>query len=180
MLRNKKSRKKKKRNWEISPLEFSVQCLASWESSLGFGVTIQDLFAHSYHENQSILEEISPEYSLEGLMLKLKLQYFEHVMWRVNSLEKKKKKKNPDTGKDWGQEEKGATEDEMVGWHHQLTGHEFEQAPGDGEGQGSLGCHSPWGHKESDTIEWLNNNKIKEIFIYLNFWYLWITWGLCL
>ena len=91
-----------------------------------------------------------------------------------------KKKKNPDTGKDWGQEEKRATEDEMVGRHHQLTGHEFEQAPGDGEGQGSLVCHSPWGHKESDTIEWLNNNKIKEIFMYLNFCYLWITWGLCL
>ena len=61
-------------------MEFSVQCLASWESSLGFGVTIQDLFAHSYHENQSTLEEISPEYSLEGLMLKLKLQYFEQTL----------------------------------------------------------------------------------------------------
>ena len=54
-------------------MEFSVQRLVSWESSLGFGVTIQDLFAHSHHENQSILKEISPEYSLEGLMLKLKL-----------------------------------------------------------------------------------------------------------
>ena len=80
-------------------------------------------------------------------------------MWRVNSLGK-----NPDAGKDWGQEEKGTTEDEMVGWHHQLTGHEFEQAPGDGEGRGSLVCRSPWGHKESDTTEWLNNNKNKEMF----------------
>ena len=51
------------------------------------------------------------------------------------------------------------TEDEMVGWHHQLNGHEFEQVPGDGEGQGSLACCSPWGCKELDTIEWLNNNK---------------------
>ena len=50
------------------------------------------------------------------------------------------------------------TEDEMVGWYHQLDGHEFEQAPGQGEGQGSLMCCSPWGHKESDTTEWLNNN----------------------
>ena len=50
------------------------------------------------------------------------------------------------------------TEHEMVGWHHQLTGHEFEQTPGDGEGQGSLACCSPWGHKESDTTEQLNNN----------------------
>ena len=55
--------------------------------------------------------------------------------------------KDPDAGKDWGQEEKGETEDEMVGWHHRLNGHEFEQASGDGEGQGSLVCCSPWGHK---------------------------------
>ena len=65
--------------------------------------------------NQSILKEISPEYSLEGLMLKLELQYFGHLMWR----------KDPDAGKDWRQEEKEMTEDEMVGWHHRLDGHEF-------------------------------------------------------
>ena len=64
--------------------------------------------------------------------------------------------KDPDAGKDWRQEEKGATEDEMVGWHHQLNGNEFEQAPGIGDGQGSLVCCSPWGHKESDTTEQLN------------------------
>ena len=62
--------------------------------------------------------------------------------------------KDPDAGKDWRQEEKGMTEDEMVGWHHWLNGHEFEQAPGDGEGQGSLACCSPWGHQESDITEW--------------------------
>ena len=62
--------------------------------------------------------------------------------------------KDPDSGKDWRQEEKGMTEDEMVGWHHQLNGHEFEQAPGIGEGEGSLACYSPWGHK--DMTEWLN------------------------
>ena len=59
--------------------------------------------------------------------------------------------KDPDAGKDWGQKEKGATEDEMVGWHHWLNGHEFEQTPGDSEGQGSPACCSSWGHKESDT-----------------------------
>ena len=68
-------------------------------------------------------------------------------------------RKDPDAGKDWGQEVKGTTEDKMVGWHCQLNGHEFEQAPGDGDGQGSLECCSPWGHKQSDTTEWLNNNK---------------------
>ena len=64
--------------------------------------------------------------------------------------------KDPDAGKDWRQEEKGLTEDEMVGWHHQLNGHKFEQGPGAGDGQGSLACCSPWGHKESDMTEWLN------------------------
>ena len=63
--------------------------------------------------------------------------------------------KDPDAGKDWRQEEKGTTEDEMVGWHHQLDGHEFEQAPEVGDGQGSLECCSPWGCKELDMIEQL-------------------------
>ena len=95
----------------------------------------------SRRSNQSIQKEISPEYSLEELMLKLKLQYFGHLMWRTDSLEK------TDAGKDWGQEEKGTIEDEMVGWHHQVNGHEFEQALGVGDGQGGLVCCSPWGHK---------------------------------
>ena len=70
--------------------------------------------------NQSILKEISPEYSLEGPMLKLKLQYFGHVMQRTDSLE------SPWCWENWRWEEKGMTEDEIVGWHHQLDGHEFE------------------------------------------------------
>ena len=65
-------------------------------------------------------------------------------------------RKDPDAGKDWRKEEKGMTEDAMVGWHHWLNGHEYEQAPGDGEGQRNLACCSPWGRKESDTTEWLN------------------------
>ena len=64
--------------------------------------------------------------------------------------------KNPDAGKDWKQEEKGTSEDEMVGWYHQLSGHEFEQALGVGEGQGGLACYSPWGGKELDMTERLN------------------------
>ena len=64
--------------------------------------------------------------------------------------------KDPDAGRNWGQEEKGTTEDEMAGWHHQLDGHEFEWTPGVGDGQGGLACCSPWGGKESDTTEWLN------------------------
>ena len=69
--------------------------------------------------NQSILE-ISPGCSLEGMMLKLKLQYFGHLMQRVDSL------KDSDAGRDWGQEEKGTTEDEMAGWDHRLHGHKFK------------------------------------------------------
>ena len=64
--------------------------------------------------------------------------------------------KDPENGKDWRQEEKGMTEDEMVGWHHRLDGHEFEQAPGIGEVQGGLACCSPRGSKESNTTSWLN------------------------
>ena len=70
---------------------------------------------------------------------------------------------DPDAGKDWRRGEKGTTEDEMVGWHHQLNGHEFEQAIGNGEGRGSLVCCGPWGCKESDTAEWLNKNNNKWI-----------------
>ena len=103
-----------------------------------------------WRSNQSILKEINPEYSLEGLTMKLKLQYFGHVRQRADSLE------DSDAGKDWRQEEKGATEDEMVGWQHRLHGHEFEHTPGDSEGQGSLACCSPWDRKELDTTEWLN------------------------
>ena len=83
---------------------------------------------------------------MERLTLKLKLQYFGHLIRRADSLEK-----DPDAGKDGWQEGKGMIENEMVGWHHQLDGHEFEQAPGVGDGQGSLACCSPWGHKELDT-----------------------------
>ena len=94
--------------------------------------------------NQSILKEISSECSLEGLMLKLKLQYFGHLMQRT------------DSEKSLMQEEKGATEDEMVGWHHRLNGHEFGWTLGVGDGQGGLVCCGSWGHKESDKTEWLN------------------------
>ena len=67
--------------------------------------------------------------------------------------------KDPDDGKDWRQEEKKVTEDEMVGWHHHFTGCELGQRPGDGEGQRSLECCSAWGHKESDMTWQLNNGK---------------------
>ena len=80
--------------------------------------------------------------------------------------------KDPDAGKDWRQEEKGTTEDEMVGWHHQLDGHEFEQALGDGEEQGSLAYCSPWGHEESEKTEQLNNNNM------LKYRFKWV-WHIC-
>ena len=99
---------------------------------------------------QSILKEISPGISMGGMMLKLKLQYFGHLLWRVDSLEK------TDAGRDWGQEEKGMTEVEMAGWHHGLDGHEFEWTLGIGDGQGGLACCNSWGRKESDMTERLN------------------------
>ena len=103
-------------SWTIKKAECQIDAfkLWCWRRLLSVPWTIR-------RSNQSILKEITPEYSLEGLVLKLKLQYFGHLMRRADSLEK------TDAGKDWRQE-KGATEDEMVGWHHQLNEHEFEQA----------------------------------------------------
>ena len=88
--------------------------------------------------NQSILKKINPEYSLEGLMLKLKLQYLGHLIWRDDSLEKSLM-----LGKIEGRRRRGR-QNEMFGWHHRLKGHESEQTPGDSEGQGSLVSCTPW------------------------------------
>jgi len=98
-----------------------------------------------------MLKEISPEYSLEGLMLKLKLQYVGHLIQRADLLEKTLM-----WGKIEGRRRRDETEDETVGWHHRLDGHEFEQGLGVGVVQGRLACCSPWGHKELDTTETLN------------------------
>ena len=89
-------------------------------------------------------------------MLKLKLPYSGHLMQRADSLEK-----TLILGKIEGIKENGMTEDEMVGWHHRLNGHEFEQTLEDSEGQGSLACCSPWGCKELDTAEQLNNDNCR-------------------
>ena len=109
--------------------------------------------------NQSILKDISPVCSLEGLMPKLKLQYFGHLMRRVDSLEKTLKLGKIEAGGE------GTTEDEMVGWCHWLYGHEFEQAQRVGDGHGSLACCNPWGLKEFDMTEQLNWTDIFIIYV---------------
>ena len=100
---------------------------------------------------QSTPKEISPGCSLEGMMLKLETP----ILWPPDA-----KNwliwKDPDAGKDGGQEEKGTTEDEMVGWHHRLNRHGFGWTPGVGDGQEGLACCGSWGRKESDTTERLN------------------------
>ena len=104
--------------------------------------------------------------------------------WNSNSLAPDAKSwligKDPDAGKDWRWEEKGMTEGEMVGWHHWLDGHEFEQTPGVGDGQGSLVCCSPWGRKELDMTEWLNWTEIVLHICLLNcissVWFFEILW----
>ena len=113
--------RKKAEHWRIDAFE-----LWCWRRLLRVPWTAR-------RSNQSILKEISPEYSLDGLMLKLKLP----ILWPLD-VKNWLLGKDPDAGKDWRQEEKGMTEDKMVGWHHWLNGHEFEQAPGVGDGQGSL------------------------------------------
>ena len=95
-------------------------------------------------------------------MLNLKLQYFGHLMWRTDSLEK-----TLILGKDWRHEEKGMTEDVIVGWHQWLDVYEFEQALGGGDGLGGLVCCSSWDHKESDMTEWLNWTELNFILLYV-------------
>ena len=109
--------------------------------------------------DQSILKEIIPEYLLEVLAdLEAPILWPPDVKnWPIG--------KDLDAGKGWRQEQKETTEDDIVGWHHQLQGHEFEQAPGAGDGQGSLVRCSPWGHKELDTTEplnWIKCNLLRE------------------
>ena len=132
-------------SWTIKKAECWIDAFELWCWRGLFRVTWT-----TRRSNQSILKEIIPEYSLEGLMLKLKLQYFGHLIKRTDSLGKTLM-----LGKIQGRRRRG-WQDEMVGWHHQLDGHEFEQAPGIGDRQGSLACCSPWGCKESDMTEQLN------------------------
>ena len=108
--------------------------------------------------NQSIQKEISPEYSLEGLMLKLKLQYFGHLMQRTNSLEKTLL-----LGKIEGGKRKGTTEHEMTGWHQWLNGHEFEKALGVGDGQGSLAVLQSMGSLSAWTTTYSTNYVSRSI-----------------
>ena len=98
--------------------------------------------------SQSILKEMSPEYSLEGLDTEAETP----VLWPPHA-KSWLIRKDFDAGRDWGQEEKGTTEDEMAGWHHWLDGRESEWTPGVGDGQRGLACCDSWGRKESDTTE---------------------------
>ena len=132
--------------WELdceegwAPSTFELWC---WRRLLRVSWTAR-------RSNQSILKEISPGISLEGMMLKVKLLYFGHLMRRVDSFEK------TDAGRDWGQEEKGTTENEMAGWHHWLVGRESEWTSGVSDEQGGLACCDSWGRKELDMTERLN------------------------
>ena len=138
---------KKAECWRINAFE-----LWCWRRLLNIPWTAR-------RSNQSILKEISPEYSMEGLMLKLKLQYL--ATWCKSWLIWK----DPDAGKDWGQEEKGTTADEMVGWYHWLNGREFEQASEVGDGQGSLVCYKSMGlkrvgHNWATELNWTHDQIV--------------------
>ena len=128
---------------------YSFSSESSWPQELTWGLLhCRQILYQLNYQGSPILKEINPKYSLEGLTPKLKFQYFgppDAKRWLI--------RKDPAAMKDWRQEEKGATEGEMVGQHHRFNEDEFEQTPGDGEGEGSLVCHSPWGRKELDMIE---------------------------
>ena len=132
---------KKAEHWRIDAFE-----LWCWRRLLRVPWTAR-------RSNKSILKEISSEYSLEGLMLKLKLQYFGCLMQRTDSFEKILMLGN--TGGE------GDDRDEMVTWHQWLNGHAFEQAPGVSDGQGSLTCCNLWDLKESDMTELLNWSELR-------------------
>ena len=130
-------------------------CLVNLESKQGNCIVVVSPGNHSHWGpmDQSsyfcarVLCPLNCEYSLEGLMLKLKLP----ILWPLD-VKNWLIGKDPDTGKNWGQEEKGATEGEMVGWHHWLNGDEFEETQGDSDGPRSLACCSSQGRKESNRI----------------------------
>ena len=130
---------KKAEHWKIDAFE-----LWCWRILLGFSWTARS--------NQSILRKISPEYSFIG---RIDAEAEGSILW-PHDVKHWLIGKDPDVGKDWRREEKAITEDEMVRWHHWLNGHEFEEAPGVGDGQGCLACYSPRGHRELDTTEQLN------------------------
>ena len=138
---------KKAKCWRIDA--FELRC---WRRLLRVPWTVR-------RSNQSILKEISPGCSLEGLMLKLKLWPPHVKRWLIG--------KDPDAGGDWGQEEKGTTEDEMAGWHHPLDGHEFEWTPGVGDGQGGLVCCDSWGRRVgpdwATELNWAGTVIIQEV-----------------
>ena len=136
--------------FQISWVSCSSQDMEHHYSNYGTGEDSWEISTR--RSNQSILREINSEYLLGRLTLKLKFQYFGHLIWTVDSLEKL-----PDAGKDWGKEKRAS---EMAGWHYWCNGHELGQSLGDGDGQGGPLCCSPWGHKESDTTEQMNNNSL--------------------
>ena len=130
-----------KESWALKKWCFDLWC---WRRLLRFPWTAR-------RSNQSILKEFSPEYSLEGLMHESETPILwppDEKSWLIGQ--------DPDARKDRRHEEKGTTEDELVGWHYRLNGQEFMQAPGFGNGQGGLACYGSWGRKESHATEQLN------------------------
>ena len=104
--------------------------------------------AESEEELKSLLMKLKEESEKVGLKLNIQKTKIMAKSWLIG--------KDSDAGRDWGQEKKGTTENEMAGWYHWLHGHESESTPGVGDGQGGLACYDSWGHKESDTTERLN------------------------
>ena len=139
-----------KESWALKNWCFLIWC---WRRLLRVSQTAR-------RSNQSVLKEINPEYSLQGLMAKAEAL----ILWPCD-IKSWLTGKDPDAGKDLRQKEKREAEDWVVRWHHQLNGHEYEQTPGDHGGQKSLTCYNPWGCKDSDRTERVNYNaKLKVIY----------------
>ena len=135
---------KKTEHWRIDA--FGLQC---WRRLLRDPWTAR-------RSNQSVLKEINPEYSWKDWC------WTEAPIFWLPDAKSRLIRKDPDAGRDWRQEEKEVTEDEMVGWHHWLNGRELEQTLGEGEEKGSPMCYRPWGCKQSNMIDQLHNNSTEK------------------
>ena len=147
-------------------------------SVASFLLYVSFIFLKGGHTNQATVQDVNWSVLIAGRIIYLKigpvslssyLYFFTGEQWLLW--------KDPDAGEDWVQEEKGMTEDEMVGWHHWLNGHEFGETPGVGDGQRGLACCGSWGCKESDTSKWLNWTEWTFLSIKESWRYNWILTG---
>ena len=168
-------------NWVLLRLGSSAEFMVNISIQNIIPFLVQNLFSSRVRSIKEMREELKPCVHVFWGKTQTDAETEVPILWPLD-VKNWLIGKDPDAGKDWRQEEKGMTEDEMVGWHHWFNVYEFEQALGDGEGQGRLACCSPWGRKELDITDCLNNNnnqndwsswaQVETMFSYGSVWWL--------